>query len=82
VKPHQPSEDRDNALIRAAVSFNAHFRRSPYEKWNVAAATLQEARAAAVGLAQAHGTPAGRQAQVYAIGATGVATFVPSSFVA
>jgi hypothetical protein len=70
-KPH-PADVHAAAQVARAVSWAAHFRKGPAEKYIVACATLAEAREACVRLNEAHGA-GGRRAILYAITPEGVA---------
>ena len=60
------SDAFDAAQIARAVSFTAHIRKGPFEKYTVAAATAEDARIEADKLNAAYGG-AGRRAMVYAV---------------
>jgi hypothetical protein len=76
--PH-PADVRDATRIANAMSFVAHFRKGPVETFREAFPTLAEARAAAERMNAVHGAY-GRRAGVYALGADGSVTFVPSAY--
>lgn len=77
-RPHRADEIAE-ARIASAVSFVAHFRKSPREEFRADADSLGAARAAADRLNAAHGQH-GRRAAIYAIGADGIATIVPDHY--
>ena len=60
------SDAFDAAQVARAVSFTAHLRKSPFEKFTVPAATLEDAQKAAAALNVEHGK-FGRRAMVYAV---------------
>ena len=72
----QASAARDVTELARAVSFTAHIRKGPFEKYTVPAATLDEARAATVVLNAEHGGM-GRRAIVYGISPEGWTFVIP-----
>ena len=73
-----PKEVWDYQQIAKAVGFNAHLRLSPFEKYNVPADNLAQARAAAGSLNTI--SKYGRRAVVYAITKEGLSIAVPEDY--
>jgi hypothetical protein len=75
-KPH-PADLHEAAEIARAIRFTAHFRKGPFEKYTIEAASLEQAREAAKQLDAEHGK-LGRRAVVYAITPEGNSYPVPA----
>lgn len=73
----QAAAARDVTELARAVSFTAHIRKGPFEKYTVPATTLDEARIAAVALNTEHGGM-GRRAIVYGISPEGWTFVIPN----
>ena len=78
-RPIHRADMAAGARIASAVSFAAHFRKSPFEVFRVEAASLAEARIAAARLNAEHGKH-GRRVMVYALTPEGVAIPVPADY--
>ena len=72
----QASAKRDIRELARAVSFTAHIRKGPFEKYTTETATLDEARVAAIALNAAYGGM-GRRAIVYGISPEGWTFVIP-----